>query len=180
MTPAAIIADARGDGLILSLGPGGGLHFRGPKRASEKWLPILRGAKPAIIAHLTRAQRSAWDAEDWRTFFDERAAILQYDGDLPRHEAEVTAFRCCVAEWLRQHPVRSEPGRCLACGETGRTEPLIPFGTTEHAWLHGRCWRAWNQEKVAEAEAALATLIQPDRATPYAGRDDKFVHIERT
>jgi hypothetical protein len=158
MTPAAIIADARGDGLILSLGPSGGLRFEGPRSAAARWVPILRDAKRGIIAHLSRAQRSPWDAEDWRAFFDERAAILEFDGGRPRDEAEVTAMQCCVAEWLRQNPVRSEPGRCLACGETGRREPLVPFGTPQHAWLHARCWPAWYDASKAGAEAALVAF----------------------
>jgi hypothetical protein len=33
--------------------------------------------------------RSAWDEEvDWQAAFDERAAILEYDGGLSRPEAE--------------------------------------------------------------------------------------------
>jgi hypothetical protein len=162
MTPTAIIADARGDGLILSLGSSGGLRFEGPRKAADKWVPLLRGAKPGIIAHLRRAQRASWDAEDWRSFFEERAAILEYDGGLPCQEAEVRALQCCVAEWLRQHPVRSEPGRCLACGESGKREPLIPYGTTEHAWLHGRCWPAWYRTR--KDDAALALTYLGDRA----------------
>lgn len=52
MTPATIIADARADGILLAVGSDGSLAYRGPRRATEKWLPILRGAKPAILAHL--------------------------------------------------------------------------------------------------------------------------------
>jgi hypothetical protein len=158
LTPAGIIADARGDGLVLSLGPSGGLRFKGPRQAAARWAPILRNSKPSIVAHLSRAQRATWDTEDWRAFFEERAAIFEYDGGLPRHEAEVTAWQSCVAEWLRQHPVRSEPVRCLACGESGKREPLIPYGTTAHAWLHGRGWPAWHQSRKAAAEAALSEL----------------------
>lgn len=31
---------------------------------------------------------SAWDAEDWQMAFEERAAILEYDGGFTRSEAE--------------------------------------------------------------------------------------------
>ena len=34
---------------------------------------------------------SPWSEEDWQTAFDERAAILEYDGGLPRDEAESRA-----------------------------------------------------------------------------------------
>lgn len=34
---------------------------------------------------------SPWCEEDWQAAFDERAAILEYDGGLPRREAEKRA-----------------------------------------------------------------------------------------
>ena len=33
----------------------------------------------------------AWDANDWQAFFDERAAIAEYDGRLLRADAEMLA-----------------------------------------------------------------------------------------
>jgi hypothetical protein len=48
-----------------------------------------------------------WSAEEWLVFFDERAGVAEFDGGLPRPQAEVHAFACCVAEWLNQHPVGS-------------------------------------------------------------------------
>ncbi len=71
-----------------------------------------------------------WSSEDWRAFFDERAGVAEFDGGLPRPEAEARSFDCCVAEWLNRNFVRSPPGRCLACGAVGEDqEPLLPFGT---------------------------------------------------
>jgi hypothetical protein len=32
-----------------------------------------------------------WDEQDWHDFFEERAAILEYDGGYSRHAAEETA-----------------------------------------------------------------------------------------
>ena len=46
----------------------------------------------------------------------ERAGIAEFDGGLPRAEAETRAFECCVVEWLNRNPVCSPPGRCLDCG----------------------------------------------------------------
>jgi hypothetical protein len=59
MTPVAIIAGARADGILLAVTPDGGLTFKGPRAATDKWVPILKGAKPAIVAHLSRAQIKA-------------------------------------------------------------------------------------------------------------------------
>ncbi len=44
---------------------------------------------------------SAWDDEDWQAAFDERAAILEFDQDLPRQEAESLACRQIEAERKR-------------------------------------------------------------------------------
>lgn len=160
MTPATIIAEARADGITVALAPDGGLRFKGPRAATDKWLPVLRQTKPAIVALLTSPGRPKWDATDWLAFFDERAGILEYDGGLPRHEAEARAWEACIAEWLTQNPVCSVPGRCRTCGDSSAQEPLLPYGTTEtgHTWLHRGCWSAWYDARKLEAVAALKAL----------------------
>jgi hypothetical protein len=61
-----------------------------------------------------------WSAEEWLVFFDERAGVAEFDGGLPRPQAEVHAFACCVAEWLNQHPVGSaKPPDFPNCGKNG-------------------------------------------------------------
>lgn len=37
------------------------------------------------------ADTSAWDREDWRAFYEERAAIREYDGGYKRQVAETLA-----------------------------------------------------------------------------------------
>jgi len=112
----------------------------------------------AEILRLLRPANDGWSPEDWQVFFDERAGIAEFDGGLPRAEAEARAFACCVAEWLNHNPTPSVPGRCLGCGDGERTcEPLLPFGTdtSGHAWLHRLCWPAWYRAREAEAVAAM-------------------------
>ncbi len=59
-----------------------------------------------------------WDAEDWQAFFDERAAIAEHDGGLPRADAEARAYEHCVIEMLWQNPPStSGPERCAHCGK---------------------------------------------------------------
>ena len=74
-------------------------------------LDLLARHKAQVIA-LLRPGGDGWSGEDWRAFFDERAGIAEFDGGLPRDQAEARAFACCVAEWLNRNPVRSPPGRC--------------------------------------------------------------------
>jgi hypothetical protein len=38
-----------------------------------------------------RCHDGAWDAKDWEAYFEERAAIREYDGGLSWPEAEETA-----------------------------------------------------------------------------------------
>jgi hypothetical protein len=67
----------------------------------------------------------------------------EFDGGLPRAEAEARAFECCVVERLNRNFVRAPPGRCVSRGEVEQShDPLQPFGIepTGPAWLHSRCW----------------------------------------
>ena len=71
-----------------------------------------------------------WSDEDWRAFFDERAGIAEFDGGLPREQAEARAFACCVAEWLNRNREGSPADCCLRCGGAEHAhDPLLPFGT---------------------------------------------------
>jgi hypothetical protein len=44
------------------------------------------------------------DAEDCQAYFEERAAIREYDGGLPRDEAERLAFEDTVTHWFVLNP----------------------------------------------------------------------------
>ena len=76
-------------------------------------LDLLLRHKTGIVT-LLQPHRDNWFAEDWQVFFDERAALAEFDGGLPRAEAEGRAFACCVAEWLNREVERSPAEQCLA------------------------------------------------------------------
>ncbi len=119
----------------------------------------LLGLHKASVVALLRTGGDGWSGEDWRAFFDERAGIAEFDGGLPRDQAEARAVACCVAEWLNRNPVRSPPDRCLGCGGGDHAhDALLLFRTeqTDHALLHSRCWDAWHAGRKAEAVAALS------------------------
>ncbi|EAQ34921.1 hypothetical protein NB311A_05865 [Nitrobacter sp. Nb-311A] len=123
-------------------------------------LDLLSRHKAGVLA-LLRTGSDGWSGEDWLAFFDERAAIAEFDGGLPRASAEVHAFDCCVVEWLNRNPARSPPAHCLGCGGSDHAyDKLLPFGTepTGHAWLHSRCWPAWHAARKATAIAALMAM----------------------
>lgn len=95
-------------------------------------LDALKRHKSEIVA-LLASNAEEWSAEEWQAFFDERAGIAEFNGGLPRAEAEARAFECCVVEWLNRNPEPSDPGRCAWCGEPDVSGcAVIPFGTETH------------------------------------------------
>ena len=95
----------------------------------------------------------AWGPEDWQVYFDERAGVAEFDGKLPRPDAEARAFACCVAEWLIRHPVASSPDLSGGVGDRPGDLVLVP--------LHAA--------RRAEAAAALRTMgIGPGATTGKA------------
>src|SRR5262249_14365790 len=117
---------------------------------------LLSRHKAEIVA-LLRPGRDGWSAEDWQALFEERAGIAEFDGGLPRREADAQALACCVVEWLNRHPTPSTSGRCVWCGKPETPSAMVlPFGAGEqHAWLHAECWPTWHQARRAEAVLAL-------------------------
>ena len=91
MTPAVIIERAAADGVRLTLSAPGKLKAVGEQQAVSRWLPIIADNKLNILAVLsTPATAEAIDA-DALEFFEERAAIAEFDGGLTREEAEAQA-----------------------------------------------------------------------------------------
>jgi hypothetical protein len=98
--------------------------------------------------------------EDWRLFFEERAAVAEFDGGLPRKNAEAQAFECCVVKWLDLNPTPSAPGHCAWCGQSERHDAVVPYGTEPgtHIWLHAQCWPEWQKMRRSHAKEALTRM----------------------
>ena len=88
MNAAALINAARAAGITMKV-DGERLVLAAPERPDDRLLEDLRREKPAIVAYLRDV--AAWTEEDWQALFDERAAIMEFDGGLPREEAETAA-----------------------------------------------------------------------------------------
>jgi hypothetical protein len=84
MTADEIMRCAAGDGVALTVTPAGTIKARGPNEAVRRWLDPVRAHKAELLALLAD-----------REFFEERAAILEFDAGLPRPEAEA----CALEEW---------------------------------------------------------------------------------
>ncbi len=138
----------------------GGEAAKAAKVAKVDPAPAAEGETLAGLATLAGAP--AWDAADWREYFEERAAVGEYDHGLTRPEAEARALEWCVARWLADHPPpANEPeNRCAHCVKPLADADALPFlnGAGGHVWMHARCHAPWMKRRRAEAEAALAAL----------------------
>jgi hypothetical protein len=122
-------------------------------------IDMLRRHKRSIVALLQPGQ--PWKTPDWQAYFEERAAIAEFDGGLSRPEAEVRAFECCVNEWLCRMVTISALERCPICGDGDRPkDTLLPVGLAGACgvWLHGECSTPWWTARKAEAVVALAAM----------------------
>ena len=157
MSAVEALTAARAAGVELAL-DGDDLALSAASAPPAAVLDALSRHKAEIVA-LLRPRRDGWSVEDWQAYFDERAGIFEFDGGLPRAEAEARAFECCVVEWLNRNPAHSPAGSCLGCGDRERAhDPLLPYGVepTGHVWLHSRCWPGWYEARKAKAAAALS------------------------
>jgi hypothetical protein len=88
MNPAMILNQSAADGVILSLSASGTLKANGDKKQVDKWLPVIRDHKPALVALLSNppSKRTAnfAEAEELRLLV---TAIYQNDTEADRQEA---------------------------------------------------------------------------------------------
>ncbi len=159
MSAAEALKAARTVGIELVL-DGNDLLWEAASEPPATILDELRRHKAEIVVML-RPSNDSWSAEDWRLFFEERAGIAEFDGGLPRAEAEAQAFDRCIVEWLNRHPAPSTPGRCASCGRAESHDAVVmPYGTEPgtHAWLHTECWPPWHAKRRTEAAASLNAI----------------------
>src|SRR4029077_20897434 len=97
-------------------------------------------------------------AADWREFFNERAAVAEHTGMMPKDKAERMAYESCITHWLDLNPPTINSDTCNHCGKPagiiGRDSVITGGGH----YLHHTChtpWLAWRRQ---EAIAALAAI----------------------
>lgn len=160
MNGAAILRAARAAGIDLRV-DGDGLVLQAHAPPPPEILDALARNKQEII-DLMRPGVDGWSGEDWHAFFDERAGIAEFDGGLPRDQAEARAFECCVVEWVNRSLERSPPGCVQAAADGGdhSQDVLLPHGIepTGCFWKHSPCWPASHAGRKADAVAALKSI----------------------
>ena len=135
----ALLAELRAaGGEVVAVGPGR-LKVRAPSPLPDDLMARLRAAKPELVATLgrpcTEPERAAWDATDWRAFYEKRAAIREYDGQRPRPEAERLAWGEMQNEWHQRHGEITPPRQCAGCGEPIGGGEAMPLTTGERLLL---------------------------------------------
>ena len=148
---------ARAAGIEVRL-DGEQLELSASREPPPEVMDMLRRHKLSIVALLDPDR--PWGAVEWLAYFDERAGIAEYDGGLPRAEAEKRAYDFCISEWLRRTAVISAPGPCPVCGGADcPNDPLLAIGIMGgQTWLHLGCVNAWCGTRRAEAVAALDAM----------------------
>ncbi len=156
MSAAAALQMAQEHGVRLGV-DGPDLILGADREPPPEVLDSLRRHKAEIIALLTEPE-GGWSANDWRVFFEERAAIAEFAGELSRIDSEAQAFECCIVEWLNRNPELSEAGSCAWCrGPDDDGHVVVPFGHEPqgHTWLHTGCWSPWSHARRLRAVEAL-------------------------
>ena len=160
MSAAEALTQARAAGIQVRI-DGEALVLDASAPPPAEVLDLLARHKADIVT-LLRPGNDGWSGEDWREFLEERSGIAEFDGGLPRDQAEAQAFSYCVCEWLHRNPVRSPSGRCDHCGQSkGMLLPYLTGYSTKdpgHTWLHQECSRAWHQAHRAKAVSALVAM----------------------
>jgi hypothetical protein len=105
LNPAELIAKAEGLGVHL-VADGSHLRCKYESRFPEELKAELVAHKPVLIAYLLgfadgtacRIDSPADLPSEWRLEWEERSAIMQYDGGLPREQAEHLALKDIVQQ----------------------------------------------------------------------------------
>jgi hypothetical protein len=156
VSATAVLKEARAAGIRVAV-DGRDLVLEAATPPPEPILAALRQHKAEIVRLLSGEE--GWTAEDWRAYFEERAAVREYDGGLTRAEAERLALEDTVDLWLACHPAAptSDQAGCAHCGRRERDgDALLPILARDgHTWVHDGCWAAWHQRRRKQARAAL-------------------------
>jgi hypothetical protein len=117
-----------------------------------------------ISSFRTSKHRSALNAAGLYARYEERAGIVEHDGDLDRAVAEARAWHEVAGIWWRQHGSRVWDHLCAGCGRPlGDSSDvlLLPHGERAHAGEAHQCVLAYGRRWKREAAAALAEIGIP-------------------
>jgi hypothetical protein len=161
MSALQALDTARAVGIEVRL-DGKDLMLAGVGDPPAEVLDMLRRHKLSIVGllqqHAGTVSIEPWDSADWQAYFDERAAIEEFDGGLVRGDAEARAYVWCVGEWLHRNATCSSRVHCVHCGRAESTSDLLlPVGLAG-AGLHRDCVSPWHAARTAAGVRALKAM----------------------
>jgi len=135
--------------------PGYDKNDRNDKRYDQR-VPTHTDYTPlGQVAAKSKLPPANLNAEDWRSFFEERAAILEYDGGLSSEKADRLAYGAAVAGVTNAMPTSYPQDTCAACGS-----PVSPQGglvlADKAVVCDGKCHDAHRRQQHERAERQLA------------------------
>lgn len=104
---------------------------------------------------------NVWTASDWQYYFDERAGIYEFDGQLECDQAEKEAFKACVVRWLNIHPLQAHIDTCIHCHapcHNSEGSTITVLNGDGYTNIHKECLDEWNITRVKQAISALNQL----------------------
>ena len=113
------------------------LELEAPAQPPQAVLDLLSQHK-ADILRLLRPTNGGWLAEDWQVYFDERAAIAEFEGGLPRGGGRSTCV-CLLCGRVDQPQLQHHPrpdGAWLAAAGNDFAIRCCPSGPKQSA-MHG-------------------------------------------
>ena len=163
MSALLALKAARAAGLTFHI-EGEHLVVEGPCAPAAEVIEAISKHKAEIL-DLLRHDAASWSPEDWQALFDERAAVLEYDGGLGRLDAELWAFEDCVDHWLATHPpVANGDGCCLCCGtpisSMEQSIVMVSCAQAHTRRLHAGCAPRWKNLRRWDARTALRWLLK--------------------
>jgi hypothetical protein len=166
MSAAQALAAVRAGGISLAV-DGADLILEGSNSPSPAVLDLVRLHKAEIIAAITATpptNQETGAVVDCRDFYEERAAIRQYDAHYSRAEAEALAWGEMQNRWHAEHGERVSRDLCAGCRRPIGTEKALDLidgnrvhlgSNTDCLIRHGERWRA------AAARALMALGLRP-------------------
>jgi len=155
MNALALLHELDAAGVAVTIDDQGELRMRGRGPRRDDLINQVRAMKPEIMRILARGEPRT--SADWRAYFDERAAIAEFDGRLCREKAERLAAFYCRQIWYEQNPPPDPgAGHCCHCGRqiTGISR-MISTGSWMR-WLHAECEVPFADARRRESTESLA------------------------
>lgn len=127
---------------------------RNDKRSDQQFPTHTEYTPLGQVAAKSKLPPPTLNDEDWRSFYEERAAILEHDGGLDREKAERLAYEASVAGVANAMTTDYPQDRCAACGT--HLSPSAGLPLADHAVVcDGKCHDDHRRQQRERAEWQL-------------------------